>query len=50
MGWRCEACPATDPGNDLTFPIIHELLNEGHKVLPDASTVFAWERVLRGKP
>lgn len=46
MGWTCNACPAREEGDDLSFPILHELQNPGHVVQPDATTAFAWERVL----
>lgn len=29
MGWRCRKCGASDPSDDLTFPMTHDLRSPG---------------------
>lgn len=47
MGWKCTKCGATDPSDNLDFPIMHELMKgSDHQVEPDLETTLRWGRVL----
>lgn len=42
MAWKCENCGQSNQSDNLDFPIMHEMMNDGHKVVPDLKTAVRW--------
>lgn len=42
MAWKCENCGQSNQSDNLDFPIMHEMMHDGHKVVPDLKTAARW--------